>query len=79
MAVLGPLAGVVAGVVGLGAAALSKPKAAPTPASAQPSITPRANSVVADTLSARRGSAANMRTGAGGAESTTVKKTLMGQ
>lgn len=59
--------------------AFKKPKAAATPV-AQPVITPRSNSVIADALAARRGSAANMRTGAGGAESAaSAKKALLGQ
>ena len=73
-ALLTPLFGVAGAVVG----ALTKPKA-PAPTLPLPTITPRANSVVADTLSARRGSATNMRTGAGGVESSTGKKTLLGQ
>lgn len=62
----------------LGKALFAKPKAA-TPLAPLPTATPRANSVVADVLSARRGSADNMRTGASGAESATGKKTLLGQ
>lgn len=45
----------------------------------RPTATPRANSVIADAVSRRRGSGANQRTGERGAESgTTAKKTLMG-
>lgn len=65
------------GLAGVVSSLLSKPK---TPkVVALPTATPRANSVVADTLAARRGSADNMRTGATGAESSTGKKTLLGQ
>ncbi len=59
----------------LGAFKKKKPAAAPLPV---PTATPRANSVVADALAARRGSAVNQRTGAGGAESSSGKKTLLG-
>lgn len=65
------------GLAGILSSVLSKPKAPKVVA--QPIATPRANSVVADTLAARRGSAENMRTGATGAESSTGKKTLLGQ
>jgi len=75
MAVLAPLFGGVVG--GLVSKAFSKPKQAT--AVPLPQITPRGNSVLADMLAARRGSAANQRTGAGGAESSTgTKKTLLG-
>lgn len=54
-----------------------KPK--PAQAVPLPTVTPRSNSVLADMLAARRGSAANQRTGSGGAESSTgPKKTLLG-
>lgn len=69
------------GLAGVAVQALSKPKAKPTATAAPlPAATPRANSVLADALAARRGSAANQRTGAGGAESRTApRKSLMGQ
>ncbi|QNQ09256.1 hypothetical protein [Sphingomonas alpina] len=57
-------------------AAVKKPKAQTVVP--LPTITPRGNSVVSDALAARRGSATNQRTGSGGAESSTGKKTLMG-
>lgn len=63
----------------LGAAlgVFKKPKAAASVP--LPVATPRSNSVLMDTLAARRGTAANQRTGSGGAESsTTAKKTLLG-
>jgi hypothetical protein len=65
------------------AGAFKKPKA-PTvrPTLPLPVATPRANSAVSDALLSRRGSAANMRTGRGGAESTAgtgTKKSLLGQ
>jgi hypothetical protein len=80
MAAFAPIA--LGGLIGgqLLKKAFKKPAAAtPTPVYAQPTMTPRANSVVADILSARRGSSANMRTGSAGAESTTGKKSLLGQ
>lgn len=54
-----------------------KPKAA-KPVYAQPAATPRAASAVSAALLSRRGTAANQRTGAGGVESSTGKKTTMG-
>jgi hypothetical protein len=71
--ILSPVGSLIAGAL------IKKPKApkAPLPL---PTATPRANSTVSDALLARRGSAANMRTGRGGAESTTgTKKALLGQ
>lgn len=58
--------------------AFDKPKA-PKAVMPLPTATPRSSSVVADALMARRGSAANRRTGSGGAESGTGKKTYLGQ
>jgi hypothetical protein len=55
---------------------MKKPK--PQQVVAQPVATPRTNSVLSDALSARRGTASNQRTGAGGAESGAGKKTLLG-
>lgn len=72
--VLGTIISPVASALGL-----FKTKKLPTPAVPLPTVTPRANSVVSDALSARRGSAANQRTGSGGVESSTGKKSLMGQ
>lgn len=67
---LSPVA-MLAGVLGK-----KKPKAVAAPLLQQ---TPRANSAIADALSARRGALSNQRTGATGAESSaSAKKTLMG-
>lgn len=64
--------------IGAALGVFKKPKALPAPV-AQPTITPSRSSAAADALAARRGSAANMRTGAGGAESgATAKKALLG-
>jgi hypothetical protein len=66
-------------ITALASALIKKPKA-PKAMLPLPVATPRANSAVSDALLSRRGSAANMRTGRGGAESTTgTKKALMGQ
>lgn len=71
--------GALFGAVGQTVAGLFGGKAKPVQAVPLPTITPRTNSVLADALSARRGSAANQRTGSGGAESSTgAKKTLLG-
>lgn len=59
------------------AGAFKKPKAQ-KPTYAQPAATPRTNSVVANALQARRGTKENQRTGAGGVESSTGKKTALG-
>ncbi|GGO95009.1 hypothetical protein [Stakelama pacifica] len=65
--------------IGAVAGVFNKPKA-PKPVLPQPTATPRSNSLVADAIASRRGSADNQRTGSRGAESTTTKKnTLMGQ
>lgn len=81
MSAVVPFVPLIASVIGAGAQILSKPKAPKAPAAlvSQPTVTPRSNSVVSDALSARRGAAANQRTGTGGAESSTGKKTLLGQ
>lgn len=64
--------------VGAALGVFKKPKPV-TPAVPLPTATPRANSVLMDTLSARRGASANQRTGSRGVESTTAaKKTLLG-
>ena len=60
------------------AGAFKKKPSAPKPVYAQPAATPRSNSVVANALSSRRGSQENRRTGAGGVESSTGKKTALG-
>lgn len=66
-------------ITAVASAFIKKPKA-PKPMLPLPTATPRANSAVSDALLNRRGSAANQRTGRGGAESSTgTKKTLMGQ
>lgn len=71
---LGKIISPVAGALGL----FNKPKAQRT-ALPLPVATPRANSVVSDALSGRRGTQDNRRTGSGGAESqTAAKKTLLG-
>lgn len=64
-------------VAALAGAFKKKPKAQ-KPVYAQPAATPRSNSVVANALSARRGTIENRRTGAGGVESSTGKKTALG-
>lgn len=76
MAVMAPLFG----LAGLAVSGVFKKKAKPQPSAVPlPTMTPRGNSVLADMLAARRGSAANQRTGSGGAESSTgVKKSLLG-
>lgn len=62
------------------AGAFKKPKAAaPAPLLAQPQATPRASSALADALSARRGTRANQRTGARGAEAPAGVKTKLGR
>lgn len=82
MAAAVPFIPLISAVVGGGAsllAASKASKAASKQAVPLPTITPRSNSVVSDALSARRGSAANQRTGSGGVESSTGKKSFMGQ
>lgn len=82
MSVVGKIAKAGLGIVGraiLGG--ISKPKqAAPKTQAYMPqAIDARRSSLLADELSRRAGSAANRRTGDGGAESTTTgKKRLMG-
>jgi hypothetical protein len=78
MAFIPPVIG--AALIGTAATALttaltSKPQQAVV--QAQP-VTVRQNSAVADALTARRGSAVNMRTGSGGAEASTGLKTKLG-
>lgn len=77
MAAIGKIAGAFVSPIGAALGLFNKPKApkAPLPL---PTMTPRSNSVAMDALSARTGSAGNMRTGAGGVESSTGKKTLLG-
>ncbi|WP_343609348.1 hypothetical protein [Novosphingobium sp.] len=58
-------------------ALVSKPSQQVAVQQAQP-VTVRQNSAVADAITARRGSAANMRTGSGGAEASTGLKTKLG-
>lgn len=71
--------GAIAGIGGMAAQALMKPKAPPAQMVARPSATPRTASLVSDALARRRGTRANQRTGSGGAESSTgAKKALMG-
>jgi hypothetical protein len=60
------------------AGAFKKKPAAQKPVYAQPTATPRSNSVVANALAGRRGTIENQRTGAGGVESSTGKKTALG-
>jgi hypothetical protein len=71
-----PLFGAVGSVV---ASVLMRPKTPKVkPTYAQPTATPRSNSVVANALAGRRGTIENQRTGAGGVESSTGKKTALG-
>ena len=78
MAAAVPFVPVIASVIGAGASLLAKKPKAPKPVYAQPAATPRANSAVANALMSRRGSLENRRTGAGGVESSTGKKTALG-
>jgi hypothetical protein len=79
---MGAVGSIVGMVVSPLISALTRPKAqkaAPAQPVPLPQMTPRSNSAVSDALMARRGSADNRRTGAGGAESSTAsKKSLMG-
>ena len=81
MAAAGKLLKIAVSPLATALGVFDKKKAAPAPVvQARPVATPRANSVALDALSSRVGSAANQRTGQGGAESrTTSKKQLMGQ
>lgn len=76
--VVGTIGKVLVSPVAAALGAFNAPKAKPQ-ALPLPMATPRANSVVSDALSRRRGSQDNRRTGSGGAESqTAAKKTLLG-
>jgi len=74
------MAGAALGLVGGSLVKVFKKKKAPTSvATTSPQQSPRSRSVLLDALSARRGTLANRRTGSGGVESATGKKTALGQ
>lgn len=78
MTAIGNLVRTVISPVGAALGLFGKP-GTPRAAMPLPQATPRSNSAIMDALSLRQGAAANMRTGASGAESSAGKKSLMGQ